>query len=659
VCGIVGFLTSNYQRDLKGEISRMAGTIQHRGPDDHGYWGDEHAGVGLGHRRLSVLDLSPAGQQPMVSASGRWVLVYNGEIYNHVELRRRLEDENAAPTWRGHSDTETILACIDAWGAETTLHVSVGMFALALWDRSERELVLARDRLGEKPLYFGWQDGTFLFGSELKALQVHSSFKARVDRGALSLLLRHNCIPAPHSIYENIHKLRPGCILRIPQTVREARGEPSSVPYWRLNDVVEAGLRNPFKGSDTDAIDEFETQLMDSVGSQMLADVPLGAFLSGGIDSSVVVALMQAQSDRPVKTFTIGFNEGAYDEAVHAKAVAEHLGTEHTELYVRSEEALAVIPKLPSMYCEPFGDSSQVPTFLLSQLARKHVTVALSGDGGDELFGGYNRYLLARQVWGRVKSLPRFVRGAIARILRAVPPAQWNRMVSRITPLLPKHLHVATPGDKVDKLADVLTLPDGNSYFRRLTSHWKDPASVIIGGYEPETLLSNPDTWPEVDCFEHWMMAMDAQTYMADDILVKVDRAAMASSLETRIPILNHRLVEFAWRMPINYKIRDGQGKWLLRQVLYRHVPENLVERPKMGFGIPLGSWLRGPLREWADDLLDEERLQSEGYFHPVPIRDMWADHIGGRRNWEHHLWTVLMFQAWLSENQVHLSEVD
>jgi asparagine synthase (glutamine-hydrolysing) len=630
----------------------MADAIRHRGPDSYGSWVDDEAGIAFGHRRLSVLDLSEAGNQPMTSTSGRWVLAFNGEIYNHLELRRQLSQEALTLTWRGHSDTETLLACVEAWGIEETLKRCVGMFAFALWDRQDRSLHLARDRMGEKPLYYGWQGSAFLFGSELKSLRAHPSFNDCIDRDSLTLLLRHNCIPAPYSIYTGIYKLLPGHFLRLSHGQHITSEPPVPVPYWRLNDAVEEGLGNPFTGTDSEAIDALESQLSKSIAGQMLSDVPLGAFLSGGIDSSTVVALMQSQSNRAVKTFTIGFNTGGYDEAVYAKAVARHLGTEHTELYVSPEDALAVIPKLPSMYCEPFGDSSQIPTFLVSQLARQHVTVALSGDGGDELFGGYNRYLLARRVWEKVQYLPLFARRAAAAVLRGLSPASWDKVFDTIQPLLPRSLHVAMPGYKVQKLADVLAISNEQKYFHQLTSHWKEPGSVVIGGTEPDTLLTNPSAWPQVDCFEHWMMAMDAQTYLPDDILVKVDRAAMANSLETRVPMLDHRVVEMAWRMPMNLKIRKGEGKWLLRQVLYRHVPKELIERPKMGFGIPLDSWLRGPLRDWGEDLLCENRLRAEGYFTPEPIRTMWKQHQKGKGNWQYHLWTILMFQAWLADNQ-------
>lgn len=649
MCGIAGFWR-NRGADLD-VVERMANRITNRGPDDAGVWAAKDTGLALAHRRLSILDLSSAGHQPMTSPCGRYTLVYNGEIYNHLNLREELERADGAFHWRGHSDTETLLACFVSWGVEKALQSAVGMFAIALWDNREKTLSFARDRLGEKPLYWGWCEDVLLFGSELKALRAHPAFNAEINRDALTLLLRHCYIPAPYSIYRGIEKLMPGHLIQIPLAGGAAKAKSAiSKAYWSINDTVQNGLSKCFNGSADEAVNLIEKQLKLSISGQMLSDVPLGVFLSGGVDSSTIVALMQAQSSQPVRTFTIGFDEGGYNEAVYAKAVAQHLGTEHTELYVSPEDALAVIPRLAGIYCEPFADSSQIPTFLVSQMAKQHVTVALSGDGGDELFGGYNRYIAAQKVWRPIQRMPRFVRHLAAGGLRSLSPATWDKLFETTRPILPKRFQLSIPGEKARKLADVLTLADGRAFYKQLTSHWTNPESVVIGGIEPPTQITDQNCWPKTDSLEHAMMALDACTYMSDDILTKVDRAAMACSLETRVPMLDHRLVELAWRMPLEYKIRDGQGKWLLRQVLYRYVPKSLIERPKMGFGIPLDIWLRGPLRDWAEALIDEERLKQEGYFYPAPIRALWSEHLSGTKNWQYHLWNILMFQAWLDE---------
>ena len=649
MCGLAGAWSGHVapQDSLEAMGERMAGRIASRGPDDQGVWAEPGHGLVLAHRRLAVVDLSPAGQQPMRSACGRYVLVYNGEIYNHLELRTRLQAEGRAPHWRGHADTETLLACIAAWGVESALVAAAGMFALALWDRRDHSLTLARDRMGEKPLYYGWQAGSVLFGSELKALMAHPCFRGDIDRGALTLLLRHNCIPAPYSIYTGIRKLMPGSLVRI-QSPGQAPGTVVEKAYWTLDGAIAAGRHDPFEGTDAEASQALEARLSRTVGEQMLADVPLGAFLSGGVDSSLVVAMMQRHSPRPVRTFTIGMGEGNYDEAAHARAVAAHLGTDHTELVIGPADARDLIPALADVYCEPFSDSSQIPTFLVSRLARRHVTVALSGDGGDESFGGYNRYLAAQGTWSRVGRLPPVVRRGLAAMLRSRSPGQWDRAAQVLMPLLPMRYRLALLGDKAHKLADVLLADSGSAFYRGLTSHWSDPGSLVIGGHEPPTLATRPAAWPDVQPLANWMMAMDSRTYLPDDILVKVDRAAMANSLETRVPLIDHRLVELAWRMPMKMKIRHGQGKWLLRQVLHRHVPRSLIERPKMGFGIPLDAWLRGPLREWADALLDKSLLEHQGFLHPTPIRELWDQHQSGRSSHPHHLWTILMFQSWL-----------
>jgi asparagine synthase (glutamine-hydrolysing) len=657
MCGIAGFLTAAVTDSAESTLSLMADAIRHRGPDDSGVWTDRPAGIGLAHRRLSIVDLSPAGHQPMASPSGRYVVVFNGEIYNHLDLRAELVKVGNGGTvvrgWRGHSDTETLLASFDAWGINGTVQRCIGMFAFAVWDKHTRTLTLGRDRLGEKPLYYGWQGqggqhATFLFGSELKALKAHPVFTARIDRNALCLLLRHNYIPAPYSIYQGIAKLEPGCFL----TVSLEQPESKVVRYWSASAVAVAGGALPFAGTPTQAVDSLEVLLKSAVQQQAMADVPLGAFLSGGIDSSTVVALMQSQSSRPVKTFTIGFNEEGYNEAVHAKAVAKHLGTEHYELYVSPQQALDVIPRLPTLYCEPFSDSSQIPTFLVSQLARQQVKVSLSGDAGDELFCGYNRYLLANKLWQKLSVLPTGSRRLAARGLTTLSPSQWNSLLGPVLGLLPSSLRQANLGDKLHKAAGVLASGDLDALYLGLVSHWDDPASVVIGGTEPPTLLT--DNAPALDGLDdiQRMMALDALTYLPDDILVKVDRAGMGVSLEGRVPFLDHRVVEFALTLPQNLKLRDGVGKWVLRQVLYRHVPKELIERPKMGFGVPIGDWLRGPLRDWAEDLLNETRLRREGYFHPAPIRLKWAEHLSGARNWQYHLWDVLMFQTWLLENE-------
>ena len=657
MCGLTGFWqpTGCARDEAAATARRMADTLAHRGPDDAGVWVDEAAGLALGHRRLAILDLSPAGHQPMVSASGRFVIAFNGEIYNHRELRAELAKlgaGGAAPAWRGHSDTETLLAAVEAWGIEAALKRSVGMFALALWDRESRTLTLARDRLGEKPLYYGWQRGVLLFGSELKALRAHPAFVGDIDRGALALYFRHNCVPAPYSIYQGIRKLPPGTLwtLTAQQAMTGQASEP--VPYWSLAQVVRAGQQAPFTGSDTDAVEEAQRLIGQAVAGQRVADVPLGAFLSGGIDSSTVVAVMQAQSSRPVKTFTIGFHEGEYNEAQHAAAVARHLGTEHTELYVTPAQARAVIPRLPVLYDEPFADSSQIPTVLVAELARQHVTVCLSGDGGDELFGGYNRYFWADGLWRRLGWMPQGLRAGLARGLTALSPQAWNRLWALAGGVLPRRYRYANAGDKLHKLAEVLRAHTAEAIYHKLVSHWWAPAELVLGAEEPPTVLTQPSAWPAVEDFRARMMALDTLTYLPDDILTKVDRAAMGVSLETRVPLLDHRVVEFAWRLPLAMKIRHGQGKWLLRQVLYRYVPQVLVERPKMGFGVPIDHWLRGPLREWAEDLLSERRLRQEGFLRPEPVRRLWEEHLSGRRNWQYLLWDVLMWEAWLDAGQ-------
>lgn len=649
MCGFAGFLGGTALYGTAGEqalLQRMADPLIHRGPNNGGYWCDVNHRIGLGHRRLSIVDLSPAGHQPMHSISGRYVIAFNGEIYNHLLLRQALEAICQNPIWRGHSDTETLLASFDAWGIEATIKKSIGMFAFAIWDKQTHTLTLGRDRLGEKPLYYGWQGDTFLFGSELKALKAHPAFLAKIDRNSLALLMRHNCIPAPYSIYQCIAKLQPGCLLTVSLNQREM----CLLPYWSGKQAVEDGLAQPFKGSPSEAVDALEKLLRDAVGQQMMADVPLGAFLSGGVDSSTVVALMQAQSSHPVRTFSIGFNEDRYNEAQHAKTVAQHLGTKHTELYVTSKDALDVIPHLPSLYDEPFADSSQISTFLVSKMARQDVTVALSGDAGDELFGGYNRYVLTNRWWSHLKNLPMGIRQVLASSITVASPQSWDTFLKPLLTVLPRSASVTNVGDKLHKGAGVLTSRSATELYRGMVSHWSDPESLVLGAKEYATVLTDPTRQPLINGEIEKMMALDMLSYLPDDILTKVDRAAMGVSLETRVPFLDHRVVEFAWGLPLDYKLRDGVGKWVLRQVLYKYVPKEMIERPKMGFGVPIDAWLRGPLKEWAESLLSASRMKQEGFFQVEPIRQRWQEHLSGERNWQYHLWNILMFQAWLEE---------
>lgn len=650
MCGITGFL--GHQKNIAAveAAGRMTDTLHHRGPDARGVWTDDEAGIALGHRRLAIVDLSAAGSQPMHSACRRYVMAFNGEIYNHALLRQEL-----AQQWRGHSDTETLLAAISRWGVEKTLQRAVGMFAIALWDRLERRLTLIRDRMGEKPLYYGWSHGCFLFGSELKALHSYPGFDAEIDRDALSLYFRHNYLPAPHSIYRHVFKLEPGCMLSL--TLDDARtpAPPGlSAPaafgtlrlhrWWSLRAAAEAGQAQQIS-DEVEAVERLEACLREAIRLQSVADVPLGAFLSGGVDSSLIVALMQSASARPVHTYTIGFDEAAYDEAGHARAIARHLGTSHTELYVSAAQGLDVIPGLATLYDEPFSDVSQIPTFLVAQQARKHVTVALSGDAGDELFAGYNRHLKARHIWDLMSRMPQGSRRWFAAGLMRMPPQVAN-MLER---LAPKRMRVSLLADKFLKLADRLDgARDCDDFYLNLVSEWKHPEALVLNASEPATLLRRRDQWPALPSFEDRMMYLDSMTYLPDDILVKVDRAAMGVSLETRVPFLDHRVVEMAWRLPVAMKIDQGQGKAILRKILYKHVPREMIERPKQGFAVPIGAWLRGPLRDWADALLDPARLRSEGLLDAQGVTSRWQQHLSGRRNWEHSLWSVLMFQSWL-----------
>ena len=647
MCGITGFFDTTHSLSSETQlntVTRMSDSIRHRGPDDSGAWVDAESGIALGFRRLAILDLSPTGHQPMQSADERFAIVFNGEIYNFASLHDELL--RLGHTFRGTSDTEIMLAAICQWGLRPAVQRFNGMFAFALWDKRERSLSLVRDRLGIKPLYYGWAGKTLLFGSELKTLRAHPDFHGEIDRDALTLFLRYSHIPAPYSIYRGVNKLPPACILTIRADQHPGDGHPEA--YWSAREAVINGLAQPFAGSEIEAIDALESQLTRSIGLRMIADVPLGAFLSGGIDSSTIVALMQKQSSRPVKTFTIGFNETGFDEAQYAKAVSRHLGTDHTELYVTPETARAVIPRLPMLYDEPFADPSQIPTFLVSELARQHVTVSLSGDGGDELFGGYNRYFWTAQMWKTFGWAPVSLRKATARSLARISPLSWSKLLGAS--------NLPNLGDKIHKIFEIMPAASPEAIYLDLVSRWKEPVELVIGASEPLTPLTDRSTWLKTPSLAERMMALDLVTYLPDDILVKVDRASMGTSLEARAPFLDdHETVEFAWKLPLNMKIRDGKGKWILRQVLYRHVPREMFDRPKMGFGVPIDSWLRGPLRPWTENLLDEKRLLREGYFNPAPIRQKWQEHLSGGRNWQYYLWNVLMFQAWL-ENETRVS---
>lgn len=647
MCGIAGFWTSRRVPDEPERILKaMTMAIAYRGPDGDGHYWDPASGVGLGHRRLAVVDLSVDGHQPMTSRSGRYVLVFNGEIYNFERLRAELVPLGHG--FRGHSDTEVMLAAFEQWGVEAAVEKFVGMFAFALWDKEDQSLTLARDRFGKKPLYFHVGEHLIGFGSELKTLYALPGFRPIVDRQSLTLYLRHNYVPSPRSIFENVVKLAPASLARI----KFENGKPlvKISTYWNARAKRDASRAAGLLEDEAAILDQLDSLLRDAVAIRMIADVPLGAFLSGGIDSSLVVALMQVQSSRPVKTFCVGFDEGEYNEAVFARQVAKHLGTDHTETILTPQDALDRVPRLASVFDEPFADSSQLPTLMVSEVARKHVTVALSGDGGDEIFCGYNRYSLGRDMWRRFQRLPYPARKSLARIIRSVSPGVWDAILMPLRSVLPGPLRVNTPGDRMRKFASVLEIESAGAFYQRLVSHWTSPSEVVLGGSEPPP----PQFPPNLDLrgFTEEMMLLDTLTYLPDDILTKVDRASMSVSLETRAPLLDHRLFEFASRMPLDYKLRGGKTKWALRQILYRYVPSQLVERPKVGFGVPIDSWLRGPLRGWAENLLSEERLKNDGYFDAAPIRKLWTEHLSGRHRWHYHLWDILMFQAWLDEQK-------
>jgi asparagine synthase (glutamine-hydrolysing) len=654
MCGLAGFWEAppGVGADAAAAtLARMTGALAHRGPDDEGAWCDPAAGIALGHRRLAIVDLSPEGHQPMTSASGRYVLVFNGEVYNHARLRRELADLGVG--FRGRSDTEVMLAAIERWGLEPALARFNGMFALALWDRRERTLALVRDRLGIKPLYCGWVGPRFVFASELKAIARLPGFANPVDPAALPLLLRQGYIPAPRSIYRGLQKLPPGTVLRL--AFHDVAAGPRddafmaahTRPFWSARTAAESGLRDPLDLGDTEAVDQFDRLLRDAVALRLRADVPVGAFLSGGVDSSLIVALAQTESARPLETFSIGFRETGYDEAAQARAVAAHLHTHHHELYVGARDALDVVPQLPAMFDEPFADASQIPTFLVARLARRSVTVSLSGDGGDELFAGYRRYLSARHFERTLGALPRVARAALAGSLTR-HAGVYEGALAACNTCLPAGARLRRPRAKIALLADLLQTDSAAARASLLGRHLRDPGRLLAAGP-----AAPADKSPALRAPGHALARLlyaDLVDYLPGDSLARGDRASMAVGLEARVPLLDHRVVEFAWRIPATQKLRGGRGKWLMREALARYLPAPLRAHPKQGFSVPVGAWLRGPLRDWAEALLDENRLRAQGWFRPRRVRQLLADHVAGTCDEGAVLWDVLMFQAWLHE---------
>jgi asparagine synthase (glutamine-hydrolysing) len=650
MCGITGFfdMKSTTSNVINSTLLKMSDTIKMRGPDDFGIWSNLDNGIGLAHRRLAIQDLSDAGHQPMHSPSGRYTIVFNGEIYNHKKLRIDLEQDQLSTFWRGHSDTETLLAGFDAWGIKKTLEQSVGMFAFAVWDKQNATIILARDRVGEKPLYYGWQNGVFLFGSELKALKAHPAFQGVINRDTLALYMRYGYIPAPYSIYQDIKKLPAGKILTLSVHNKEIKIDT----YWSAIGVAIDGVNSPFTGSASEAVSTLESLLIDAVQQQTLSDVPLGAFLSGGVDSSTIIALMQQQAGEHIKTFSIGFHEDNYNEAHYAKSVAQHLGTDHTELYLTAQDCLNIIPQLPSLYDEPFSDNSQIPTYLVSRLARNDVSVSLSGDAGDELFAGYNNYYMVNNFWLKMSKFPLPLRKIASRLITLISPNIYNAIISVLQYSKSITRLDYNIGDKIHKGANILGSNSIGDLYKNTITLWNNSENIVFKAKELETFFEK--TMLELSSLNkiERMMLLDLLLYLPDNILCKVDRAAMGISLETRVPFLDHRVVEFAWQLPMKYRFREGQSKWVLRQVLYKYVPKELIERPKKGFSLPIDSWLRTSLRNWAENLLDESRIRQDGYFNPIPIRQKWKEHLSGQRNWQNHLWCVLIFNQWVDHQK-------
>ena len=641
MCGIAGYLSrkSDVNTDV---LSKMCEVMHHRGPDDYGLWLSENQQIGFCHKRLSIIDTSINGHQPMTSSTGRFIIVFNGEIYNHLELRKELSLAGHNISYKSSSDTETLLHCFELWGVEQTAKKTVGMFAFAVYDKGKNVILLGRDRFGEKPLYYGLQGNYFYFASELKSIRANPYFVAEIDTYALKEFVKRSYVPSPYSIYKGINKLKPGYLLSI--SLKDVNYTLAEIQYWNLFEVAKNGLNKPFQGSESEAIINLDSKISDAVSSQQLSDVPIGAFLSGGIDSSLIASVMQSQFSTPINTFTIGFNENSFNEAIYAKEVAKYLGTNHNELYVSPKDAMNVIPDLATMYDEPFADSSQLPTYLLSRMAKQHVTVCLSGDGGDELFGGYNRYIQGV----RFKKYPQSLKKVIYGILSQLTPAQFNLVYDKLTPLLPSSYRSSNPANHIQKIISILNLENDWEIYERLTTFSFSDNIIIKGESQLNNTISNLFDVKLRDIgFENKMMIADSLTYLTDDILCKVDRAAMSVSLETRVPFLDHRLVEFAWELPLHMKIRNGKGKWILRELLNKYIPPSLIDRPKMGFAMPIDIWLRNDLKDWAESLLNEKKIKEDGIFNSNEIKEIWNIHQSGKKGLQSELWNILIFQSW------------
>jgi asparagine synthase (glutamine-hydrolysing) len=645
MCGFFGIL--GFKNFNSADIEKSLFAIKHRGPDDSGIWIDQNDKICLSHTRLSIVDLSPLGHQPMVSKNKRYVIIFNGEIYNFNSIKLEIESKFGFKEWISNSDTEILLESISLWGIEEAVNKLSGMFAFALWDTIEKTLTLCRDRMGEKPLYYGWLENEFKFGSDLSSFKSSDSINYEIDRDALSLFMRYSYITAPHTIYKNVKKLIPGSIL----TVSLNNKEPNIIKYWDEKIVIQDGKTNPFNGDSSTLINTLDHLLIDSVKNKMIADVPIGAFLSGGIDSSLIVAIMQSLSTNPINTFTIGFDDIRFNEAKHAKAVAKHIGTNHNEYYVSPKEIIDLVSNLSSIYSEPFADPSQLPTILVSKLAKKSVTVALTGDAGDEIFCGYRTYNKAYNFEKLRSSIPIDIRLLFASFVSSDVVQKMSKSVEDI--FFKKNLNHnnISFSQKLLKISDLLKQDSKENLYRSLVSRWEDPESFVLQSKESSTIFSTGDSIISKLDFIDYMMAVDTLTYLPDNNLCKVDRASMFSSLETRVPLLDHKIIEFAWSLPLNLKLNNGITKWPLRQILYKYVPKELIERPKMGFSVPLASWLRGPLRDWAEELLDEKKMIEDGYLNFKIIKNKWDEHLSGKYNWEFQIWNVLMFQSWLRNN--------